>query len=121
MRLVIGLVLLAYGVAKIFKYPPIDYFAHLSPLLTASGFIELVIGALLTIGLFTRLTAFILSGEMAFAFFLGHVYENPVPVWNPILNNGTPPIVLCFACLYLATAGGGPLSIDAAMSRTARP
>jgi putative oxidoreductase len=120
MRFVIGLVLFAYGVAKIFKYPPVDYLANLPPLLITSGWIEFVIGGLLMIGLFTRLTAFILSGEMASAYFLGHVFKNPEPVWNPILNEGTPAIVLCFACLYLATAGGGPLSVDAAMGKTAR-
>lgn len=120
MRFVIGLVFFAYGVAKLFKYPPLDYFANLSPLLITTGWIELVIGGLLMIGLFTRPAAFILSGEMAFAYFLGHVFENPVPVWNPILNDGTPAIVLCFSCLYLATAGGGPLSVDAARGRKAR-
>ena len=120
MRFVIGLVFFAYGVAKLFKYPPLDYFANLSPLLVTSGWIELVIGGLLMIGLFTRLAAFILSGEMAFAYFLGHVFKNPDPVWNPILNEGTPAIVLCFSCLYLATAGGGPLSVDAARGRKAR-
>ena len=120
MRFVIGLVFFAYGVAKLFKYPPLDYFANLSPLLITSGWIELVIGGLLMIGLFTRPAAFILSGEMAFAYFLGHVFKNPDPVWNPILNEGTPAIVLCFSCLYLATAGGGPLSVDAARGRKAR-
>jgi putative oxidoreductase len=120
MRFMIGLVFFAYGVAKIFKYPPMDYFTNLPPLLNTSGWIELVIGGLLMIGLFTRLTAFILSGEMAFAYFLGHVFKNPDPVWNPILNEGTPAIVLCFSCLYLAAAGGGPLSIDAARGRTTR-
>ena len=120
MRFVIGLVLFAYGVVKILKYPAMEYFANLPPLVIAAGWIELVIGALLMIGLFTRISAFILSGEMAFAYFLGHVFENPVPVWHPLLNNGTLAIVLCFSCLYLADAGGGPISVDAAMGRKAR-
>jgi putative oxidoreductase len=120
MRFVIGLLFFAFGVAKIFKYPPVDYFANLPPLITTAGWIELVIGGLLMIGLFTRLTAFILSGEMAFAYFLGHVFKGAEPVWHPVLNEGTPAIVLCFSCLYLAAAGGGPLSVDAAMGRTAR-
>jgi putative oxidoreductase len=120
MRFVIGLVFFGYGVAKIFKYPPMDYFANLPPLITTAGWIELIIGGLLMIGLFTRLTAFILSGEMAFAYFLGHVFKNPEPVWNPILNEGAAAVVLCFSCLYLATAGGGPISVDAAMGKTAR-
>jgi putative oxidoreductase len=120
MRFVIGLVFFAYGVAKIFKYPLVDYFANLPPLITMAGWIELVIGALLMIGLFSRLAAFILSGEMAFAYFLGHVFKNPEPVLNPVLNEGTAAVVLCFSCLYLATAGGGPVSVDGVMGRTAR-
>ena len=120
MRFVIGLVLFAFGVVKIFKYPPMDYFANLSPLFTAAGWIELVIGGLLMIGLFSRLAAFILAGEMAFAYFLGHVFANPEPVWHPIVNGGTLAVALCFPCLYLATAGGGPVSVDAALGRNTR-
>ena len=69
--------------------------------------------ALLMIGLFTRIVAFILSGEMAFAYFLGHMFKKPEePVFLPLLNGGTAAILFCFACLYLATAGGGPYSVD---------
>ena len=65
------------------------------------------------IGLFTRISAFILAGEMAFAYFLGHMFKNPAePVFLPLLNNGSLAILLCFACLYLATSGGGPISVD---------
>jgi putative oxidoreductase len=72
-----------------------------------------VLGALLMIGLFSRLSAFILSGEMAFAYFMGHMFKTPAaPVFHPILNGGTAAILFCFACLYLATAGGGPYSVD---------
>ena len=120
MRFVIGLVLFAYGVVKILKYPPMEYFANLPPLIMVSGWIELVVGALLMIGLFSRLCALILSGQMAFAYFLGHVFEHAEPVWHPIVNNGNLPIVLCFSCLYLATAGGGPISVDAATGQPAR-
>ena len=68
-----------------------------------------MLGALLMIGLFTRIIAFILSGEMAFAYFLGHMFKDPAkPVFLPLLNGGTAAILFCFACLYLATAGGGP-------------
>ena len=71
-------------------------------------------GGLLLIGLFTRPAAFILSGEMAFAYFLGHMFKDPAkPVLLPLFNNGTAAILFCFACLYLACAGGGPLSVDA--------
>jgi len=120
MRFAIGLVLFAFGVAKILKYPAMEYFANLPPLILAAGWIELVLGGLLTVGLFTRISAFILSGEMAFAYFMGHMFKDPEPVWHPLLNGGSLAIVLCFVCLYLATAGGGPISVDAARSKTAR-
>ncbi|MGX9425270.1 MULTISPECIES: DoxX family protein [Bradyrhizobium] len=117
-RFITGLLLFQYGVAKIFKFPVIPYFADIPPLIVAAGMLELVLGALLMVGLFTRLSAFILSGEMAFAYFLGHMFKNPsAPVFLPLLNNGTAAILFCFACLYLATAGGGPISIDAARKK----
>src|ERR1700684_4484572 len=112
-RFITGLLLFQYGVAKIFKFPAVPYFASLPPLITGAGAIELVLGALLMIGLFTRISAFILSGEMAFAYFLGPMFKNPAePVFLPLLNNGTLAILFCFACLYLATSGGGPISVD---------
>jgi putative oxidoreductase len=115
LRFVTGLLLFQYGIAKIFKYPAIPYFADIPPLIMAAGLIELVVGALLMIGLFSRVSAFILSGEMAFAYFLGHVFKNPsAPVFLPLLNNGTAAILFCFTCLYLATSGPGPISVDAA-------
>lgn len=113
-RFITGLMLFQYGVAKIFKFPVLPFFANIPPLITAAGTIELVLGAALMIGLFTRITAFILSGEMAFAYFLGHMFKKPEePVFLPLLNGGTTAILFCFACLYLAAAGGGPISIDA--------
>ncbi len=74
-----------------------------------AGTIELVLGGMLLLGLVTRPVAFILSGEMAFAYFLGHFPKG----FFPVLNGGTLAIMLCFSCLYLAAAGGGPLSLDA--------
>jgi putative oxidoreductase len=113
-RFITGLLLFQYGVAKIFKFPVVPYFANIPPLITAAGAIELILGALLMIGLFSRLAAFILSGEMAFAYFLGHMFKNPEePVLLPLINGGTAAILFCFACLYLATSGGGPYSLDA--------
>lgn len=117
-RFIVGLLLLQYGIAKIFKFPVIPMFANIPPLIVTAGTLELVLGALLTIGLFTRATAFILSGEMAFAYFLGHMFKDPAkPVFLPLLNAGTAAILFCFACLYLATAGGGPISADAMMRK----
>jgi putative oxidoreductase len=113
-RFITGLLLFQYGVAKIFKFPVVPMFANIPPLITTAGTIELVLGALLMIGLFTRIAAFILAGEMAFAYFLGHMFRDVAkPVFLPLLNNGTPAILFCFACLYLSTAGGGPYSVDA--------
>ena len=113
-RFFTGLLLFQYGIAKIFKFPVLPYFANIPPLIMAAGAIELVLGALLMVGLFTRIAAFILSGQMAFAYFLGHMFKDPTkPVFLPLLNGGTAAILFCFACLYLATAGGGPISVDA--------
>jgi putative oxidoreductase len=112
-RFITGLLLFQYGIAKIFKFPPLPYFADPPPLIMTAGGIELVLGALLMIGLFTRPVAFILSGEMAFAYFLGHMFKNPAqPAFLPLNNGGTGAILFCFACLYLATSGPGPISAD---------
>jgi len=117
-RFITGLLLLQYGIAKIFKFPVVPMFANLPPLIVTAGTLELVLGALLMIGLFSRLSAFLLSGEMAFAYFLGHMFKDPAkPVFLPLLNGGTAAILFCFACLYLSTAGGGPISVDAMMRK----
>jgi putative oxidoreductase len=117
-RFITGLLLFQYGVAKIFKFPVLPYFANIPPLIYSAGMIELVLGALLIVGLFTRLVALILSGEMAFAYFLGHMFKKPdEPVFLPLINGGTAAILFCFACLYLATSGGGPYSGDAMMGK----
>ena len=117
-RFIIGLCMFQYGIAKILKFPVLPYFASLPPLITTAGWIELVLGALLVIGLFTRIAAFILSGEMACAYFLGHMFKTGEPVWHPLNNGGTAAILFCFACLYLATAGPGPYSVDAKMGKS---
>jgi putative oxidoreductase len=112
-RFMTGLLLLQYGVAKLFKFPVLPYFANIPPLIWTAGAIELVLGAALMLGLFTRIAAFILSGEMAFAYFMGHMFKGETPVFLPLQNGGTAAILFCFACLYLAAAGGGPISVDA--------
>jgi len=112
-RFITGLLLFQYGRAKIFKFPALPYFADIPPLIYAAGALELVLGAALIVGLFTRISAFILAGEMAFAYFLGHMFKTGAPVFLPLQNGGTAAILFCFACLYLAAAGGGPISVDA--------
>jgi putative oxidoreductase len=78
-----------------------------------AGWIELVLGALLILGLFTRPVAFILCGEMAFAYFMGHFPKGFIP----LLSGGNAAILFCFACLYFVFAGGGPWSVDAMMRK----
>jgi putative oxidoreductase len=114
-RFFTGLVLFQFGVAKILKFPPDSPFAkvELTSLYGAAGVIELTLGGLLVIGLFTRPVAFILSGEMAFAYFISHFPKS----FFPIINGGSLAIALCFACLFISTAGGGPYSADAMMGK----
>ena len=112
-RIVVGLLLFQYGVAKIFKFPVLPYFANVPPLIYTAGAIELVLGGLLILGLLTRPVAFILSGEMAFAYFIGHFPKG----FYPLVNGGSGAILFSFACLYLVFAGGGPLSLDAMIGK----
>jgi putative oxidoreductase len=116
-RIMVGLLLFQYGVAKILKFPVLPYFANIPPLIVFAGWLELVLGALLILGLFTRPVAFILSGEMAFAYFMGHMFKADPPVLIPLLNGGNAAILFCFSCLYLACAGGGMWSVDAVMRK----
>ena len=116
-RIMVGLLLFQYGVAKILKFPVLPYFANIPPLIAVAGWVELVLGALLILGLFTRPVAFILSGQMAFAYFMGHMFKAATPVFIPLLNGGNAAILFCFACLYLACAGGGVWSVDAMMRK----
>ena len=119
-RFMTGLLLFQYGVAKIFKFPALPYFANPPPLIVTAGALELILGAMLMAGLFTRLAAFVLSGEMAFAYFIGHMFKTGEPVLHPLNNGGTAAILFCFACLYLAAAGGGPVSVDALIRQGSR-
>jgi putative oxidoreductase len=114
-RFMTGLMLFQFGVAKILKFPPDTQLAkvEVTSLYGIAGLIELTIGFLLVIGLFTRPVAFILSGEMAFAYFISHFPKS----FFPIVNGGSLAIALCFACLYISTAGGGPYSVDSAIGR----
>lgn len=111
LRLVVGLVLLQYGTAKLFGWPDVEMFEDLKwlSLFGIAGMFELVGGTLLILGLFTRPTAFILSGEMAAAYFIEHLPHG----FFPILSGGDLAVTLCFTFLYLAFAGGGPWSLDA--------
>ncbi|HXO69016.1 MAG TPA: DoxX family protein [Bradyrhizobium sp.] len=119
LRIITGLLIIQHGMAKIIGFPAVAMFAKLQPLslIGAAGFIELIGGALLILGLFTQPVAFILSGEMAFAYFMGHMFKTDAPVFHPLLNGGTLAALYCFTCLYLSTAGAGPWSVDASMKK----
>ncbi len=111
LRIMTGLLFLQHGTAKLLKIPTIPMFANLS--FTSppgiAGIFEFVGGILFILGLFTRTTAFVLSGLMAVAYFLAHA---PRGFW-PILNAGELAVLYCFVFLYFAAAGAGPWSIDA--------
>jgi putative oxidoreductase len=115
LRIVVGLVLLQYGLAKLLGWPAVKMFENLPwlSLYGIAGMFELVGGTLLVLGLFTQPVAFILSGEMAAAYFIDHLPRG----FFPILNAGDLPVSLCFTFLYLSFAGGGPWSIDAMMPK----
>jgi putative oxidoreductase len=115
LRIITGLMIIEHGMGKIIGFPAFPAYANVQPLslIGAAGFIELIGGALLIVGLLTRPAAFILSGEMAFAYFIVHAPKS----FFPLINGGTLAIIYCFTCLYLATAGAGPWSVDAAMKR----
>ena len=121
LRIVAGYLFLQHGSAKLFGFPHVEMFDHLSiwSLLGVAGVIELVGGTLLIVGLFTRAVAFVLSGEMAVAYFIAHAAQGNVLL--PILNEGEAAVLYCFVFLFLAVAGAGAWSVDAARSEVTIP
>src|SRR6266545_4781977 len=117
LRIVAAFLFIQYGTAKIFAFPaavmPGGGTAPLASLAGMAGLLETVGGGLLLIGLFTRPVAFILSGEMAFAYFIGHAGSG---FW-PVLNQGAPAVFFCFLWFYISFAGPGPVSVDAMLRR----
>ena len=113
LRIVIGYLMLVHGTAKIFHVPHQPMFDNLElfSLVGLAGILELVGGALMLLGLFTRITAFILSGEMAVAYFMAHASNGFALV--PMLNQGELAVVYCFVFLFFAVAGAGVWSLDA--------
>ena len=109
LRIVAALIFFEHGTQKLLGFPPSPDPPALLSLSWIAGALELVGGALLLVGLFTRPVAFVLSGEMAFAYWIAHAPRSPFPV----LNGGDASILYCFVFLYLAFAGGGPWSLDA--------
>ena len=111
LRIMAGLLFLQHGTAKHLKFPVVPMFAKLElvSLPGIAGVIEIVGSLLLIVGLFTRCTAFVLSGLMAVAYFVAHAPRG----FYPILNAGELAILYCFVFLYIAAAGPGPWSLDA--------
>lgn len=114
LRFMSGLLLLQHGTTKYLNFPVSDM-NNASPATMggAAGILELVGGTLLVLGLFTRPTAFILSGMTAVAYFYAHAPQG----FYPLLNGGELAVLYCFVFLYLAAAGGGPWALDRVMRR----
>jgi putative oxidoreductase len=112
LRIVAGYLFVQHGSAKLFGVPHVAMFDHLNlvSMLGLAGVLELVGGALVLLGLFTRPAAFILSGEMAVAYFTAHASHGNVLL--PTLNQGEAAVLYCFVFLFLAVAGGGAWSVD---------
>jgi putative oxidoreductase len=117
LRIVAAFLFFQVGSAKLFGFPapvmPDGGTAPLASLPGIAGALEVVGGGLLLLGLFTRPVAFILSGEMAFAYFIGHAGQG---FW-PLLNGGVDAAFYCFLWLYISAAGPGPWSLDAMLGR----
>ena len=113
LRIVTGFLFIEHGTQKWLLFPGGTTRATVENLGGIAGIFELVGGALIIVGLFTRPVAFVLSGLMAFAYFIAHA---PQGFW-PILNKGELAVLYCFVFLYLAAAGAGPLSLDRVMRR----
>ena len=111
LRIFAALLFLEHGTAKLFHFPIPQPGVpdHLPTILLAAAVIELVGGVLVTLGLFTRLAAFIMSGEIAIGYFMFHF---PQSFW-PLANKGEAAILYCFIFLYIAAAGPGAWSLDA--------
>jgi putative oxidoreductase len=116
LRIVVGALMFCHGFSKLF-----GVFGQTVPIasqLGVGGILELVGGALIAVGLFTRIAAFILSGEMAVAYFQFH-WKLDMSHWRflPIVNKGEDTVLYCFVFLWLAAAGAGPWSLDRKLRR----
>ena len=112
LRIVLGYTFMLHGMAKLFGVPHVAMFdgLQLFSLMGLAGVLELVGGVLLILGWFTRPVAFILSGQMAVAYFMMHAgIDN---FWLPLLNQGEAAVLYSFAFLYLSVAGAGAFSLD---------
>lgn len=117
-RLIVGLLFMEHGTAKLLGFPPGTIAPVMFSLLWFAGVIEMLGGACIAVGLYTRSTAFLSSGEMAVGYFHSHAPHD----FFPVLNRGDAAILFCFIFLYFAVAGGGSWSLDRLLGRDrARP
>ena len=116
LRIVAGYTFLLHGSAKVLSMPHVAMFdgLQLFSLYGLAGVLELVGGLLLVLGLFTRPVAFVLSGQMAVAYFMAHASQGSVLM--PLLNGGESAVLFCFVFLYLFVAGGGAWALDNRLS-----
>ena len=117
LRIITAFIFMQHGTMKLFGFPAPMGDISLFSLMGVAGSLEVFGGLLILIGLFTRPVAFILSGEMAFAYFMAHF---PQGFW-PVLNHGEPAALYCFIYLYLAAAGGGAWSVDRLIFQRNKP
>ena len=112
LRVITAFLFMQHGTAKLFGFPHVAALDELSllSLIGVAGVLEVVGGALVLIGLFTRPAAFLLSGEMAFAYFMAHAPQGAV--LSPMLNQGESAVLFCFIFLFLTVAGPGAWSVD---------
>jgi putative oxidoreductase len=115
LRIVVGLLFMEHGLAKLFGFPTATMHPEMFQLLWFAGIIETFGGLLLTLGLFTRPAAFIMSGEMAVGYFMSHQPRNLFP----LVNGGDAAILYCFVFFYFVVVGGGCWSLDRLLSRGA--
>ena len=119
LRIVAGLLFLEHGTSKLLHFPINDamagMYAQMGAMTSITGILELIGGILIVIGAFTRLTAFILAGEMAVAFWMVHVGMSGNVF--PMVNQGEAAVLFCFVFLFLAAAGAGPYSVDASRNK----
>ena len=115
LRIMAALLLLQHGFSKFLAWPAAMQMPAMFSLIWFAGVIEIVGGVLLALGLLTQPVAFILAGELAFAYFIGHAPRG----FFPLTNAGEAAVLFCFVFFYLAFAGGGPWSADALWRRKA--
>ena len=113
MRLIVGLLFACHGGQKILGYPPVAKAMQLDTLGTVGGYIELICGFLIALGLFTSIAAFIASGMMAVAYFMVHAKGG----FFPIINRGEAAVLYCFIFLFIMFYGAGRFSLDALIFR----